>query len=124
MDIITATESTCRNLSEKKSYKLRSKVVNLVSRPRKVKSNISVEERKALRNLRKADNICILSADKGRLYVVLDTAGYQKKCEALLKKLGKRDPTSRFKKDLVSMQTIGYEGAVNRVEYRKPISYC
>ena len=58
--------------------------------------------------------------------VVLDTAEYQQKCEALLndsntyKKLGKRDPTSRFKKDLVSvLQTMEHEGAINRVEYRK-----
>ena len=79
--------------------------MNLVSRPRKFESNIGVEERKALQNLRKDNNTRI--SDKGRLCVVLDTAEYQQKCEALLndsntyKKLGKRDPTSRFKKDLV-----------------------
>ena len=58
--------------------------------------------------------------------VVLDTAEYQQECEALLndsntyKKLGKHDPTSRFKKDFVSMlQTIEHEDAIDRVEYPK-----
>ncbi|XP_072048444.1 uncharacterized protein [Amphiura filiformis] len=86
----------------------------------------SKDERKALQDLRKDQSIRILPADKGRLCVILDTTEYHQKCEALLgdtntyKKLGKRDPTSRYKKNLVSvLQDIENEGAINRVEYRK-----
>ncbi len=55
VDFITATESACRNLPETQANELRSKVVNLVlrSKPKKIDSNISVEERKALQDLRK-----------------------------------------------------------------------
>ena len=56
----------------------------------------------------------------------MDTEEYHQKCKTLLsdsntyKKLGKRDPTARFKKELVSvLQSIEHEGAINRVEYRK-----
>ncbi|XP_072023068.1 uncharacterized protein [Amphiura filiformis] len=126
VEFITATESACRNLPETQANELRSKVVNLVSKPKKIDSNISKDERKALQDLRKDQSIRILPADKGRLCVILDTTEYHQKCEALLgdtntyKKLGKRDPTSRYKKNLVSvLQDIENEGAINRVEYRK-----
>ena len=64
---------------------------------------------KAVDNLKKDKDIRILPADKGRSVVVLDTKEYQQKCEDLLndsvtyKKLGKKDPTPKYKKELVSV---------------------
>ena len=48
VDFITATDTACRNLSDTDASELRSKVVKLVSRPRKIDSIISDEERQAI----------------------------------------------------------------------------
>ncbi|XP_072019492.1 uncharacterized protein [Amphiura filiformis] len=91
-----------------------------------IESNLSKEERKALEDLKKDKDIRILPADKGRLVVVLNTEDYQNKCEKLLsdtntyKNLGTRDPTNKYKKELISvLQDLENEGGINRVEYRK-----
>ncbi|XP_072033573.1 uncharacterized protein [Amphiura filiformis] len=105
VDIITSTETACRNLSER---------------------DRGEEELKAVDNLKKDKDIRILPADKGRIVVVLDTVEYQQKCEQLLgdtttyTNLGTKDPTTKYKKQLVSvLQELGNEGAINRDEYRK-----
>ena len=128
VDIVTSTESACRKLSEGDASELRAKVVNLLSRPntKNIDSNLSNDERKALQQLQKDKDIKILPADKGRLVVVLNTVDYHSKCEKLLgdsktyKNLGTKDPTSKYKKELVSvLQDLEKEGGINRVEYRK-----
>ena len=128
VDIVTTTEVACRNLSEGDASELRAKVVNLVSRPNanNIDSNLSKEERKALQDLQKDEDIQLLPADKGRLLVVLNTEDYHRKCEQLLsdsntyKSLGKKDPISKYKKELVSvLQKLEKEGGINRVECRK-----
>ena len=65
-------------------------------------------------------------ADKGRCVVVLDKTEYHQKCETLLndtktyKRLGKRNPTSGYKKQLVSLLTkIEADHQINRDEYHK-----
>ena len=57
---------------------------------------------------------------------MLNTVDYHSKCEKLLgdsktyKNLGTKDPTSKYKKELVSvLQDLEKEGGLNRVEYRK-----
>ncbi|XP_072048677.1 uncharacterized protein [Amphiura filiformis] len=67
VDIITSTESACRKLPERDASELRSKVVGLLSRPKKLESNLSADEHKALKQLKKDQDIRILPADKGRL---------------------------------------------------------
>ena len=126
VDIVTSTESVCRKLSDREAGELRSKVANLLSRPRKIESNLSKDELKALDELKKDQDIRILPADKGRIVVVLDTAEYKQKCENLLKdtatykNLGSKDPTSKYKKELVNvLQELEKEGGINREEYRK-----
>ena len=104
---MTSTESVCRKLSDREAGELRSKAANLVTRPRKIESNLSKDELKALDELKKDQDIRILPADKGRIVVVLDAAEYKQKCENLLKdtatykNLGSKDPTSKYKKELV-----------------------
>ena len=92
----------------------------------KIESNLSKDELKALDELKKDQDIRILPADKGRIVVVLDTAEYKQKCENLLKdtatykNLGSKDPTSKYKKELVNvLQELEKEGGINREEYRK-----
>ena len=93
VDIITSTESACRKLRERDANELRSKVAGLLSRPKKLDSNLSEDELKALDQLKKDQNIRILPADKGRIVVVLDTKEYKQKCESLL------SDTVTYKKD-------------------------
>ena len=108
---VTSTESACRKLAEGDASELRAKVVNILSHPnaRNIDSNLSNDERKALQQLQKDKDFQILPADKGRLVVVLNTVDYHSKCEKLLgdsktyKNLGTKNPTSKYKKELVSV---------------------
>ncbi|XP_072050079.1 uncharacterized protein [Amphiura filiformis] len=84
------------------------------------------KEREALQQLQKDQSIQILPADKGRLVVIFNSEEYNRKCEKLLsdtntyKNLGKKDPTSKYKKQLTSvLLEIEKEGGINRVEYRQ-----
>ena len=106
----------CRNIPEGDASLLRSKVANILENPGPIKSNITLEECKALTGLRQDDSIVCLPADKGKCVVVLDKSEYQEKCDALLSdtktytKLGKRNPTSGYKKNgLVPLLTKYYE---------------
>ena len=73
VDLITATESACRNLNSSDANKLRAKVVNTIGKHGNINDqNITKKERKAIEDLRKDENIMILPADKGRTTVVMD----------------------------------------------------
>ena len=126
VDIITETESVCGRLPEGEKHVLRAKVASILKNPGRIESNVSKEELNALDDLRKDDSIEILPADKGRCVVVLDKTEYHQKCEALLndtktyKRLGKRNPTSGYKKQLVALLTkIEADHQINRDEYYK-----
>jgi len=105
VDIITATERACSNLSNSESAELRNKVADVLSKNKTpTRSNITREERTALVGLSKDKDILVLPADKGRCTVVMDKTEYKSKCDTMLqdsntyKKL-KRDPTNKFKKE-------------------------
>ena len=81
---------------------MRSKVANLLNRPRKIESNLNEDELKALDQPKKDQDIRILPTDKHnmwRIVVVLDIVDYKQKCQNLLsdsatyKNLGPKDPT-------------------------------
>ena len=89
VEVITKTEVACKNLPESDANELRSKVAGLLSRPKKIESNLDKSEKEALKSLSKDKDIEILPADKGRLVVVLDSSEYQQKCQALLSDIRK-----------------------------------
>ena len=65
VDLITATESACRNLNNSDANELRAKVVNTIGKHGNINDqNITKKERKAIEDLRKDENIMILPADK------------------------------------------------------------
>ena len=72
------------------------------------KPNINRKERQALAELKKGKSIMILSADKGKATVIMDTAEYEQKVTTVLsddktyEKL-KKDPTQKYKRQLVSI---------------------
>ena len=109
-DLITTTELACKNIKEKhRADGLRCEVAKAVMKhkAKKKRSNISLEERKALQTLRSDKTMKILPADKGRATVIMKVTDYDAKIAGLLvddttyKKL-ERDPTKVYKSKLVN----------------------
>ena len=85
VDLITATDSACRNLNSSDANELRAKVVNTIGKHGNINDqNITEKERKAIEDLRKDENIMILPADEGRNTVVMDKQEYLDKCNSML----------------------------------------
>ena len=109
VDLITATESACRNLNSSDANELRAKVVNTIGKHGNINDqSITKKERKAIEDLRKDENVMILPADKGRTTVVMVKQEYLNKCNSMLqdtktyKKL-KHDPTAKYKRELAAL---------------------
>ena len=109
VDLITATDSACRNLNSSDANELRAKVVNTIGKHGNINDqNITEKERKAIEDLRKDENIMILPADEGRNTVVMDKQEYLDKCNSMLqdtktyKKL-KHDPTAKYKREVAAL---------------------
>ena len=65
------------------SSKLQAGVANVLKTTRLPPSNITKEERKALADLKKDQNILILPSDKGRCTFVVDKISYETKVNNL-----------------------------------------
>ena len=108
-DIIAATEHACSQLKDKsQAESLRSEVVRIVRKSKPPRSNISKEEREAIRSLAKDDSVVILPADKGRTTVILDKQDYQNKVNTLLNDTNTyekltSDPTRSIKNKLIQI---------------------
>jgi hypothetical protein len=82
-------------------------VIKFNKRPNR-RSNITMEECRALQHLKHNDSIQILPADKGRCTVIMDKDDYQDKISALLSdhhtysKLSS-DPTNQYKNRLLKL---------------------
>ena len=71
------------------------------------KSNVTTEERMALKTLREDETVKILPADKGRVTVIMDAAEYDRKSRLLLDDTTtytrlRSDPTARYKSKLTA----------------------
>ena len=84
-DIVSATESVCRRLDfcHKKSTaeKLRADVTKILMKSKLPKSNVNRNERGAIKNLAKDEDIIILPADKGRSTVIKTRGITSRKCQ-------------------------------------------
>ena len=88
------------------------------------RSNISVEEQKALSELRSYNTRVILTADKGVSLVVMNKEEYMKKAEELLYqntyKTISNDPTNKYKNKLINLlKTIMAEGGISDAVYKR-----
>ena len=83
-EFVVATEVVCDRLDAKDKEEIRSKVTGIFHPASPPSSNISREERQAIKDLKKDNNIVILPADKGKITVVLDSSTYEEKVNALL----------------------------------------
>ena len=137
-DFVVATEKACSQLNPAEAEELRSKVMGVLRSAYCPKPNLTKPEWQALSDLRKTPSIMVLSADKGRVTVVLDKTEYEEKVTRMLsdektyEKL-KKDPTASYKKKLVSILTrLKDEGKISRDLYsylyptseKVPQMYC
>ena len=83
-EILANIEKGIKNLSDNTSI-IRSKVVDILNKKNKSIPNLSIKERKALKNLRNDTNIMITKADKGNCTVIIDKDKYEEKIFKLLK---------------------------------------
>ncbi|KAI8487847.1 hypothetical protein Bbelb_342950 [Branchiostoma belcheri] len=111
IDIVTETESAIRRarLPQRQAEALRTKVATTLKVSKPPASNITREERTALKDLATNQDILILPADKGRCTVVLDREQYDRK-----------DPTNKFKGKISSaLKKLQTEGVLDRPTYLK-----
>ena len=101
VQFISAVEAACQRLPEQEAQELRAEVNILWKRAKPPKSNISREEKKALKGLREDQERMVSMADKGVAMVVLDRKDYQEKVEGLLASTAYKtiltDPTNKLK---------------------------
>ncbi len=107
-ECIIACEKACWKLPISEASQLRSEVVGAIKSAKPPKSNISKDERNAIKELQNEKSVKILGADKGRATVIMDTQEYEEKLAKMLSdndtyvKLDK-DPTPKYKKQLVDI---------------------
>ena len=94
------------------------KIKSILKNIHPLKSNISKEEAKAIRELKNNNPWIILTADKQVSMVVMGREDYIKKSEELSSqstyKVIPTDPTTRYKNKLISLlKTIKAEGGIN-----------
>ena len=106
-EYVIGIEQACKFIgpSTAEAARLQSACVSLLKRATLPPSNISDDEREALKTLSKDKTITILPADKGRMMVVMDTEEYKRKAKELLSdtntyKVLKKDPTAVYLKQL------------------------
>ncbi|XP_072036723.1 uncharacterized protein [Amphiura filiformis] len=123
-DFIVAAEKVSWKLPPGEAQNLRAEVAGVLKSAKIPKSNISKEERVALKQLKKDKSIIIMGADKGRSTVVTSTDGYEEKVNNLLsdektyEKL-KGDPTSKYKRKLLgTLQRLKKENKIDNSQYK------
>ena len=123
-EFVIATEVACRKLDKAEATQLRAKVASVLKSSKPPCQNVTKEERKAIKDLKKADDIIILPADKGKATVVLDKDEYQRKVNSMLEdtKTYERlpeDPTTKYKRKLVSiLSNLKKEGKISESKYK------
>ena len=122
-EYVAAIEQACSKLQQGEAEELRGKS-NPSLRKHIMPPNITKEEMKAIRELKKDTSRMILTADKGVSLVVMDTAEYKKKAEELLQQPTYQpvstDPASKYKNKLISMlRSIKAEGGISEAVYKR-----
>ena len=103
---------------------LRGEVKAILRKIKPSKSNISLDEQKAMEELRKDNTRVILTADKGVSLVVMKKEEYIKKAEELLLtdtyKTISNDPTNEHKTKLMKLlKTIKAERGISEAVYKR-----
>ena len=106
-EYIVAIEHACSKLNQGEAEELKVEVKNILKKTQAPKSNITKEEVKSIKELKRDDHRMILTTDKGVVMMVLNKDDYIRKPEDLLsqqtyKKIPE-DPTSKQKNKLINL---------------------
>ena len=104
---VEAVLSRQRELSESAKDNIRSRIASTIQSSSLTDSNLTKDERQALKRMKTDENIVILPADKGRVTVVMDKTDYYDKMDTLVNDKQtyeelKRDPTPSLQRKLNS----------------------
>ena len=123
--MVSLVESVLKNIPTGEADKIRLRTINLLRDYRPTKSNLSIAEQQALKELKKNDNLLILPADKGRATVVMDREKYDDKLSTMLadtatyEKL-KRDPAPALERRMNSiLLALNRKGSLHTKLYEK-----
>ena len=83
-EILANIKKSIKNLPDNTSSIIRSKVVDIINKKHKSIPNLSIKEKKALKNLQDDTNIVSTKADKGNCTVIIDKEKYEEKIFKLL----------------------------------------
>ena len=83
-EYIVACEKACWKLPKSDAEQRRSEIVGTLKSAKPPPSNISKDERHAIKQLQKEASIMVLGADKGRATVVMEKSDYDNKMCAVL----------------------------------------
>ena len=81
---MAAVEGGARRLKEEEANDLRGRVCGLIRRAKLPKDNLSKDQRKALKDLERLDDVVILPADKGNATVLMMKDDYDSKLMGML----------------------------------------
>ena len=84
IELVVAAEQACAKLPNSEATALRAEIVGAIKGSKPPKSNLTRDERQALKDLKKNEEITILPADKGKATVVMDKKDYEEKVTSLL----------------------------------------
>ena len=121
---IASIEHSCSQLKQGEAEELGGEIKTILKKIQPSKSNITIEERNALAELRKDKSKIILTADKGVSLVVMDKEEYIRKAQELLDQPGYKlipnYPTTKYKNKFISiLKSIKVEGGIKEVTYRR-----
>ena len=111
-------------MKQGEAEELRGQIKQILKNPTPPKPNVSKEEARAIKELRKDQEKVILTADKGVTMVVMKKKEYIKKSEDLLNqstyKALTTDPTNKYKSKLINLlKTIKAEGGIDNNTYKR-----
>ena len=101
MEFILAVESACQRLSEQDAQELRAEINHSLKRAKTPRSNITKEEKKALKELREDQDRMVLTADMRVAMVAMNKKGIHGQSGRLIGTTGLQDhlfrPTNQAK---------------------------
>ncbi|XP_037505488.1 uncharacterized protein LOC119381802 [Rhipicephalus sanguineus] len=125
-DIIAEVEEKLRHIQDTTGVNLaRSRIVSVLAGAKSPCTNLTAEERDALKDLKSDNSIVILSADKGKGTVLLDRRDYEEKMHNILSDSSHfvkltRDPTAKSERQLVEqLRALRNKGSIDQALYRR-----
>ena len=123
---IMAIEETCTKLNPGEVEELRAETSRLLKQEQPPNiANITKEEHRAIKELRKDQSRIVLTADKGDAMVIMDKQQYMDKATTLLQDTNTystipKDPTNKLKNKLISiLRDIKHTGGLKDTTYCK-----